>query len=284
MGLTFNAERALRWLVDQPRGGAVVLPDGIVPDHRRETTYDELLQAGLVLDTRTPDGRFDFCLTPAGRVEAARMRDRGYRAALVQRRFLEWLENDSRGGPTAFLESTYAQDFTGPITEEELSLGLDELREGQFIAGPEAFGGGIIRAQLTSRGRWLLRSEMSIDQIELQGAATTMNISSNNYGTQNIGAQAVGGQGHAFTGSVTSTVTLPEAVQALDEFIASLNTAEAPKDDLQRLREDAQHIRSRTDRRGIRWVLDEIKALAEASIPVLGREGAQALLELVSGH
>lgn len=284
MGLTFNAERVLRWLIDQPQGATAFLPDGIVPCGREETTYDELLQAGLVLDTRPLDGGFEFVLTPAGRVEAAQTRDHGYRAALVVRRILEWLEDAPRGHYADFMASDYAQDFTGPITEKELEHGLSDLEEGGFIETTRAFGGEVLFAQLTARGRWLLRTEMSIDQIEMQGAATTMNISSHNFGTQHIGAQTLGGQGHTITGSVTSGVSMAEALNGLEAFITSLDTAEASDTDVANLREDAEHIRSRAERRGLPWVLDQIKALINAGTPVLGREGTQMLLQLVSGQ
>ena len=74
-GMTFNAERVLRWLIDQPGQQASTLPHEVVPPSLAETVYSELQLADLVHATLTLDGQFDFILTTRGRVEANRMRE-----------------------------------------------------------------------------------------------------------------------------------------------------------------------------------------------------------------
>ena len=137
-GMTFNAERVLRWLIDQPGQQASTLPHEVVPPSLAETVYSELQLADLVHATLTLDGQFDFILTTRGRVEANRMRE-SYRSSLAQRRVLEWLAAHPETSPEALMKSEDAADFTGSLSAREVSLAVEELESGGYLEGTKAW-------------------------------------------------------------------------------------------------------------------------------------------------
>lgn len=281
MAITFSAERALRWLVDQPNQQASIVPENVVAPDELSLVYDELVSASLIQETRSIDGSFSFLLTPRGRIEASRMRH-AYRASLAQRRILEWLAHHPDSSPSDLLETDYAEDFSGRLTSEELHQAVQELEDGAFIKGLKAWGSEMLRAQLTSEGHRLHRSQMSIDQVHQSGGMTTMNISADNYGNQTIGNQAVGGQVHTMNAEVSMGLSVDDITQALEEFRATVQTADISDEDKEELTEEASNIEKKLPKRGVNWALQGIQALATAALPVLGEEGASILLGLFS--
>lgn len=282
MALTFAAERALRWLVDQPGQQASTVPENVVAPGELSLVYDELLGASLIDETRSIDGSFSFLLTPRGRIEASRMKH-AYRASLAQRRILEWLADHPDSSPSDLLETGYAEDFNGRLTSEELHQAVQELEDGEFIKGLKAWGSEMLRAQLTSAGHRLHRSQMSIDQVHQSGGMTTMNISADNYGSQTIGNQAVGSQVRAMNAEVAAGLSIDDIAQVLEEFRATVQAADISDEDKEELTEEVSSIEKKLPKRGVNWALQGIQALATAALPVIGEEGASILLGLVSG-
>lgn len=280
-GMTFNAERALRWLIDQPGQQASTVPDDVVPPSLAEPVYSELQLADLVHATLTLDGQFDFILTTRGRVEANRMRE-SYRSSLAQRRVLEWLAAHPETSPEALMKSEGAADFTGPLSEREVSLAVEELESGGYLEGTKAWGGSMIRARLTAAGQRLLRNQMSLDQVQLSGGMTTMNVSADNYGTQHIGNQAIGGQGHSMTAHIGSEVSVEDILAALSQFRNHVEDADLPADEKQDLLEEIGAIESRGPRRGPEWVRAQLNALSSAVAGTLGSESAGLLVRMIS--
>lgn len=286
MSITFPAERVLRWLTDQSDPQISAMPADVIPPNDSLSVYEELVGASLIQENRTIDGSFSFLLTSKGRIEASKTKH-SYRASLAQRRILEWLVTHPTSAPSGLLGTEWAEDFSGSLTEQEIRQATGELKDGGYIAGTEAWGGGMLRAELTSAGQQLYRSQKSIDQFNQPGGAPTMSISADNYGNQTIGNQAVGSQVGSMAADMSVNVTTDDIVRALEEFRSSVRSAEVSgvsEEEKEDLIEEATEIQEKLPKRGINWALQSIQALVTGTMSVLGEGFATSLLNVLPNN
>ncbi|MBA4505312.1 hypothetical protein M3D57_08500 [Corynebacterium sanguinis] len=286
MSITFPAERVLRWLADQSDQQISAVPTDVISPDDSLSVYEELVGASLIKENRTLDGSFSFMLTNEGRIEASKAKH-SYRASLAQRRILEWLTIHPTSAPSGLLETEWAEDFSGSLTEQEIGQATDELKDSGYIAGTETWGGGMIRARLTSAGHQLYRSQESIDQFNQPGGAPTMSISADNYGNQTIGNQAVGSQVGSMTADMSMNVTTDDIVRALEEFRTTVQSAEVPgvsEEEKKDLIEEATKIQEKLPKRGIDWARQSIQALVTATMSGLGEGFATSLLNVLPSN
>ncbi|PLV99128.1 hypothetical protein BRL53_07855 [Corynebacterium ulcerans] len=204
-----------------------------------------------------------------------------YRASLAQRRILEWLTCHPNSAPSELLSSDFAEDFSGRLSSSEINQAIDELEDGGFIKGKRTWGSEMLRAELTSAGYRLHRSQMSIDQVHQSGGMTTMNISANNYGNQTIGNQAVGSRVGVMSAGLSVGWSVDDIARVLEEFRGTLQSADISEGDRAELTEEVDRIQKKLPKRGVEWALPGIQALATEAISALGKEGVSALLSLL---
>lgn len=280
LAITFPAERSLRWLIDQPDGHAPTIPEEVVPSEMLLAVYDELAEEKLIHETMTTDRSFDFFLTSRGRAEANRMKST-YRHSLAQRKILDWLVQHPDSSPMDLLETPSADDFSGRLTHDEVVQAADELDHEGYIKGMKAWGSEMLRANLTSNGHRLHRSQMSIDQVNQAGGMTTMNVSANNYGNQTIGNQSFGGSGHTLNADFSSQTSPEDIAQVVEQFRAALHGASGAAEEKQDLVGEVNDIEKRLPKRGPSWALQALQLVATAALPVIGQESASALMALL---
>lgn len=280
VGITFPAERTLRWLIDQPNKQASSVPEEVVPKTDQLNVYYELVNASLVQKSLDIDSNFSFLLTPQGIVEANRLKN-SYRYSLAQRRVLDWLLKHPKFSPEEFIKTPFAQDFTGYLTQNEIEQAVDELDEKGFIDTRRAFGNFILFARLTSSGHQLHRQNMSIDQMNSNRGSSTMNISANNYGQQTVGSQTFGGEGHIVNTNFSSDNGSLDINDLLKKFQEIIENSDASTEDKQDLADEVARVEKNTEKRGLKWAHKALESVVEAALPILGQEGASALMALI---
>ena len=145
----------------------------------------------------------------------------------------------------------------------------------------------MLRAEPTSAGQQLYRSQKSIDQFNQPGGAPTMSISADNYGNQTIGNQAVGSQVGSMAADMSVNVTTDDIVRALEEFRSSVRSAEVSgvsEEEKEDLIEEATEIQEKLPKRGINWALQSIQALVTGTMSVLGEGFATSLLNVLPNN
>ncbi len=282
MSITFQAERVLRWLADQPHQSIpqTQIPEEVLQPDQVRGVYDELVNADFINpNTQDISGAYSFYLTTGGRVMADSIK-RKYRPSLAQRRVLEWLHNQQSAAPSGLLETPLANDFDGTLTEAEVKQAAQELKDGGFIIATESFGGGMTRAELTSSGNNLYRNGMSIEQSQPSGQVTT-NITANNYGQQTIGNQAVGSQVGTMHSQTSTGFGGEEIVRELEALRATVKSAQISEQEQKDLLEQISLIKRQMDRQGPNWVRDILHALAASAAKILGEQAVSGLLDLL---
>ena len=280
VGITFPAERALRWLIGQPNNQALLLPEEVVPTADQLFVYYELFNIALIQETLDINGSFSFLLTPHGIVEANRLRNT-YRYSLAQRRVLDWCKIHPNASPEGILQTPLAQDFTGVLTQQEIMQATDELHDNGYLTVGKASGNFILFARITSAGHQLHRQNMSIDQINSHKGSSTLNISADNYGQQTVGSQTFGGQGHTVNTNLSIDHSSVDINDLLEKFQDIIQNSDASTEDKQDLADDVTRIKKTTSRRGLAWSLEALKLVAGAALPILGSEGASSLMALL---
>ncbi|AGN18133.1 hypothetical protein J433_09942 [Corynebacterium glutamicum MT] len=280
VGITFPAERALRWLIDQPKYQASSLPEEVVPVKEQYFVYRELLNLSLAQETHDIDKNFSFWLTDRGAVEANRLRN-SYRYSVAQRKVLDWCRSHPNSSPEEILQTSQAQDFSGILTQAEVVQAANELNDKGYIDMREASGGFILFARLTSDGEQLYRQNMSIDQVNSPRGASTMNISANNYGQQTIGNQTLGGQGHTVTAHLSIDQSSADINHLLEAVREVIEKSDAPTEEKQDFVNEVADIEKRKSKRGREWALRSLELLVNSALPILGAESASALMELI---
>ena len=282
--MTFRALRALRWLADHPQSAA--LPSDVVPPGDARAVFDELQTTGLIENTLTigggQDGDYDFLLTSRGTVEARNTIDT-YRAELVQRRVLEWIQTHTT--LEGLVGSAADTDFSGALTAEEVSQAAQELADAGLLSGRKQANGEFFYLEITSAGRAALRSPYVLDQSGAGASASSVtHVSADNYGTMTVGNQVIGGQGHTVTANLTQGSSLDEVLAAIRQLRSDVASAEdVDPSEREETLDDIDDLLAKGPRRGLAWIKATLLAVGTQLASAFGQGLADQAVQIGSG-
>lgn len=285
--MTFRAFRSLRWLADNPQSDS--LPEDVCPSEDARVVFEELKDLRLVHDTATLDGSFDFLLTSSGEIQARNARD-SYRAELVRRSVLSSIA--AEGSADGLVGSAAGEDFSGPITTQEVRFAFDDLDDRGLITGTRNANNEFTFVELTSAGRGALSNPHLIDSVVDPRPAVShhvSNYSADNYGNLSIGNQVFGGEGHTNTATVnqTSGISIEDALSALhalrNDIAAAPTSAEVAPEDVVDVLDDIDRVMTKGLKRGLGWIKAALIPIATQIATVYGQELADRTLAIGSG-
>lgn len=232
--------KLLQYLADNDTGNTyVALPDWaseVGSDSYRKVVADlEGFEArGWVSLAKDMGGGCDAILTGAGRAEIERIQEqrnnRVARYSAARDALLQWLHEEYVTGTSTpnlqdFFTSRCSLYYGAPFETDEINAASRFLKDEGLIDGPGAWGGGIARPTLTSKGIRLAGSSRSVNDPEPTAGGGDIHLTINQNGDYAV-AQAAG---HGAVQSFTQTTVEDHKQQilgfagALEELIQAKN-------------------------------------------------------------
>lgn len=280
--VSFEAFRVLSWLAGDPQSPRP--PEEVCPEAHQRAVYDELADARLVQDTLTDGGiNFNFVLSGRGQVEA-RKAAAVYSVELAQRRVLEWLRTNSV--LDGLLGSDLAADYSGRLSEEEITEAAEELEDLRLVKGRKQADGTFFIVEITPAGRRALRGPSPISGRSSEPTSVTTSFAANNYGNQNIGNQNVGGADAVMSAEVTQNqgISLTDAVAVLEQ-LRSVIVATPDLDPIDRdeIVGEVDGLIRKASKYGLTWLKKAVVAFSDELAAVCGPAMVDQFLPQITG-
>lgn len=205
--------KLLQYLADNDTGTTyVALPDWadeVRTDSYRKVVGDlEMFEArGWVSLAKDMDGGCDAILTGTGRSEIERLQEqrnnRTARYSAARDAVLHWLYEQYVTGTTTpnlqdFFGSPFSLYYGAPFENAEIDTASRFLKDEGLIEGQGAWGGGIVRPTLTSKGVRLAVSGRSVNDPE-PSVGGTVHLTINQHGDYAVAQAAGHGAAQNFT-------------------------------------------------------------------------------------
>lgn len=267
--------RAAMWMAHNKNDQHKV-PDDLVPGYRAEAVAEELKTLGWIDEDvrKTLQGANTVRLKQA-KVEELSSKQAvvNYRRREAQMRVLDWVIDHEDEGGIRDLLSGNADDFTGMFTQDEIDRAGNRLIEDGFITAIEAGGGGgIIRAEPTSKGERCHEEGTSPSDFDRSRAGAGGTMYQNNFSAP-VGGVQQGGSGNQMSIQQFSYSGSQDDLREILGQIRDLCETHAPEQ-TQSVDVLESHVEGRTASPGL------VQALIAGMATALGGEAGDQLLEL----
>src|SRR5699024_4973665 len=227
----------------------------------------------LIQDTMDIDGNFSFILTSSGNLRAYQAQDI-YRNSLAQFALLQWLSNEGHQGEVRdVLETPFVHDACVALNEDDITQAANELENAGMIEVVEAWGGHLLRPNLTPQGRKLqmLKRSMNEHSNSSEPSPTQINTTiEGNVGNMNSGSNYGSMEAHIHTKN--TGISADELASLLHEFKEFIRDSKVNETEKQELQEEIEELEQKAGRKSFNWIRATVARFLGAVTETIGED------------